>query len=236
MPRWPLWPPLSATSTSPSRLRRPHRPSSSCRQRTILCHRVVLAMSIAVAPRCPSLLSCHCAAHRRSLPLRSRFITVAFVPSLADHHRRGAVVPDYSKWPQQQSLIVPRCRRYRRETMGLCPPLPPCPPRAFPGGARSTYMEAMRTTAEPPQPTGRRCPASPSLSRSKRLSSRPPPPLPPRLPSLRPCGGELRAPLDIIVRWRLPQRIVRDPAHHRLSLSPIHATPPLPSIAASSHC
>lgn len=111
MPCWPLWPPLSAASTSPSRSRHPRRPSSSCRQRAVLRRRVVLAPSIAVAPRCPSPLSRHRAVHRRPLPLRSRFIAVALVPSLAVHHRQGAVVQDYFEWPRQQYLVVPRHRR-----------------------------------------------------------------------------------------------------------------------------
>ncbi len=110
MPRWPLWPPLLAASTSPLRSRRPCCLSSPCRQRAVLRRRVVLAPSIAIAPHCPSLLSPHHAAHCHPLPLRSRFIAVALVPSLAIHHRQEAIVPDYSEWPRQQSLVVSRCR------------------------------------------------------------------------------------------------------------------------------
>ncbi len=148
----------------------------SCRQCPVLRRRVVLAPSIAVAPRCPSPLSRHRTVHRRSLPLRSRFIAFALVPSLAAHHRQGVVVPDYFEWPRQQYLVVPRhrhpssggaralavARRWART-----PHPPPRPPRALPGGARSTSMEVTRTTAEPPPPPDRRRPPPPLLPRSE---------------------------------------------------------------------
>ncbi len=98
MPCWPLWPPLSAASTLPSRSRHPRRPLLSSRQRAILRHQVVLALSITIMPNCSSPLSCHCAVHCCPLPLHSRFIAVVLVPSLAVHHRQGVVVPDYFEW------------------------------------------------------------------------------------------------------------------------------------------
>lgn len=243
MPCWPLWPPLSAASTSPSRSRRPRRPSSSCRQRAVLRRRVVLAPSIAVAPRCPSPLSRHRAVHRRPLPLRSRFIAVALVPSLAVHHRQGAVVPDYFEWPRQQSLVVPRRRRPSSggaRALAVARRWARVPPRRRVPRGRSQVAHAPPWRRRGRRRSPRRPPTDAVLRRLRCRGPNDGPPapllhLPPRPPSLRRHGGERRAPLDVVVRWRLPRRIIGDPARHRLSSPPISATPPLPSIAASSH-
>ena len=245
MPCWPLWPPLSAASTSPSRSRHPRRPSSSCRQRAVLRRRVVLAPSIAVAPRCPSPLSRHRAVHRRPLPLRSRFIAVALVPSLAVHHRQGAVVQDYIEWPRQQYLVVPR---HRRPSSGGARALAVArrwartpPPRRVPRG-RSQVAHAPPSWRRRGRRRSPRRPPTDAVLRRLRCrgpNDGPPTPLlllPPRPPSLRRHGGERRAPLEIVVRWRLPRRIIGDPARHRLSSPTVRATPPLSSIAASNHC
>ena len=119
------------------------------------------APSIAVVPRSPSPLSRHRAVHCHPLPLRSRFITIALVPSLAVHHCQGAVVPDFFKWPRQQFLVVPCCHC---PSLGSTRALACSPPRAFPGDACPTSMEAMRMMVEPPPPTDQCRPLWPLLS------------------------------------------------------------------------
>jgi len=102
----------------------PHRPSSSSHHRTIPCHRVAVAPSIAVAPHHQSPSICHHAVHHRPLPLCSQSIAAALAPSLAVEEpsgtvprRRGAVAPSLtveepSRRPlSSRSRCAIHCRR-----------------------------------------------------------------------------------------------------------------------------
>ena len=84
MPRLPLWPPFSATSTSLLRLHCTCHPSLSCCQHAIPRQGVVIAPSIAVPPCCPSPLSCNYAIHAVGLTLSL---------AIHHHHHQGAIVP-----------------------------------------------------------------------------------------------------------------------------------------------
>ena len=153
----------------------------------------LLSIVLVSPTRRPLLSSCPCAVHRRCAPLS---FTVESslrrpLPSIAialEVHRHCArAVPRRpspsrsrrARFFRMAPAAVPRCpsslssligRRWRprrRETMGPHPLPPPRPPRALPGGALSTSMEATRTMAGPPlTPDGRR-PPLPLLSRSE---------------------------------------------------------------------
>jgi hypothetical protein len=133
---------------------------------------------VVVSPTCrPLPTSCPCAVHCRHAPLYFTVESSLHCPSPSisvalEVHRHCACAVPHHPSPRSRrarlfrmapaavpccpslpsSLIGRRLRPCHHETMGPRPPLPPCPPRAFPGGARSTFMEAMRTTAEPPPP------------------------------------------------------------------------------------
>ena len=124
MTRWPLLLPPPAVSTSPSRSR---RSSSSIVVKSPSCHtrrQVVVAPSIAIAPRRPSPSIRHRAVHRRPSPLCSQSIAAALALSLAVEEparavslRRGAVVlsltveePSRRPSPSRSRHVI-HCRR-----------------------------------------------------------------------------------------------------------------------------